>query len=250
MIRYVFLAVFSVVLLNVNVAIAQDEAKTEEAPSADEKKAERKDNIDAAQAEVDVKPVGIKEPSPELKKLNKELRDLTIDLSKNDRRHFFMIYNNHNMISTVKYVRDQVSAAIDACSETNPDMEQALRDRYKIWTDAVNEGIKDAEAQRDNMVIAQDYTKASDIRGILRQADGIRDETNDAVESVPVTTPEACEYLLNKMDETQSNMLAILRAALVTLPQAIQSLPDEDEEQAEEVEEESAEDAETDETSE
>jgi len=247
MIRYVFLAVFSVVLLNINVAIAQDDTKTEEAPSVEEEKAQRKDNIDAAQAEVDVKPVGIKEPSPELAKLNKELREMTIDLKKNDRRHFFMIYNNHNMISTVKYVRDQVSAAIDACSETNPDMEQALRDRYKIWTDAVNEGIKDAEAQRDNMVIAQDYTKASDIRGILRQADGIRDETNDAVESVPVTTPEACEYLLNKMDETQANMLAILRAALVTLPQAIQSLPDEeDDAQAEEVEEES----ETEETSE
>lgn len=239
MIRYVFLAVFSITLMNAHVVFAEDEAKAEETKveeekTAEEKKQERQENIDAAQAEVDVKPEGIKEPSPKLKKLNKDLRDLTIDLKKNDRRHFFMIYNNHNMISTVKYVRDQVSEAIDACSETNPDMEQALRDRYKIWTDAVNEGIKDAEAQRDNMVIAQDYTKASKIRGIMRQSDDIRDETNDAVESVPVTTPEACEYLLNKMDETQANMLGILKAALVTLPQAIQNLPDEDEEEAEE----------------
>jgi len=102
MIRYVFLAVFSVVLLNINVAIAQDDTKTEEAPSVEEEKAQRKDNIDAAQAEVDVKPVGIKEPSPELAKLNKELREMTIDLKKNDRRHFFMIYNNHNMIKPPK----------------------------------------------------------------------------------------------------------------------------------------------------
>ena len=36
MIRYVFLAVFSVVLLNINVAIAQDDTKTEEAPSVEE----------------------------------------------------------------------------------------------------------------------------------------------------------------------------------------------------------------------
>ena len=177
-----------------------NEVAAEDAEQSEEKS--REEQIEDAQAEVETKTPGLREPSPKLKELNDSLREMTINLDTNNRRHFFMIYNNHNMISTVKHVRDQVSNAIDACSENNPDMEQALRDRFELWTTAVNDKMTDAEAQRDNMIIAQDYTKPSEIRSILRQSDEIRDETNDAMEGVPVTTPEACEYLLNKIERS------------------------------------------------
>lgn len=209
-----------------DAAPAEEPATQEEAVSEDVAKAD-------AEAEARMKEQAVIETeeekvNPGLKKLNDLLRDMTIDMDKNNRRHFYMIYNNHNLIATVKYVRTKVSEAIDACSAENPDMEGALRDRFKVWTDAVDASMGEAEAYRDNMIEAQDYAKKSDIRDIMKQADKLRAETSEEVKTIPVTSKEACEYLLNKMDETQERMLAILRTTLITLPQALQNMPAED----------------------
>lgn len=158
---------------------------------------------------------------PEVLELNGNIAELTMELDDNARRHFYTLYNNNNLISTVKYVRDHIGDAIDACSENNPDMEGDLRARYKEWTDAVNEKLGEAEGQVENMVLAQEYASDADINKILKQANDLRAKTQKNVERIPVTSPEACEYLLNKMDETQTNMLRFLSAVLVAMPQAM-----------------------------
>ena len=163
---------------------------------------------------------------PEIQKLNTALADITKDLDKAQRRHFYMIYNNHNLISTVKHVRKDVSDAIDACSEKNPDMKDDLSKRFDEWKAAVNEQMEAAEGARDNMIIAQDYASEKDIRGVMKQADSLRDELQGKRARAPVTSKEACEYLLNKMDETQTNMLSLLNATLVSLPQRMQEMDD------------------------
>ena len=160
---------------------------------------------------------------PEVRALNKSLAELTMDLDDNDRRHFYTLYNNNNLISTVKYVRDHIGEAIDACSENNPDMEDDLRARYKKWTDAVNEKLEEAEAQVENMVLVQEYASDDAINEVLEQADDLRAKTQENVERIPVTSPEACEYLLNKMDETQETMLRYLGTVLVAMPQAMEA---------------------------
>lgn len=160
---------------------------------------------------------------PEVRALNKSLAELTMDLDDNDRRHFYTLYNNNNLISTVKYVRDHIGEAIDACSENNPDMEDDLRARYKKWTDAVNEKLEEAEAQVENMVLVQEYATDDAINEVLKQADDLRAKTQENVERIPVTSPEACEYLLNKMDETQETMLRYLGTVLVAMPQAMEA---------------------------
>lgn len=160
---------------------------------------------------------------PEVRALNKSLAELTMDLDDNDRRHFYTLYNNNNLISTVTYVRDHIGEAIDACSENNPDMEDDLRARYKKWTDAVNEKLEEAEAQVENMVLVQEYASDDAINEVLKQADDLRAKTQENVERIPVTSPEACEYLLNKMDETQETMLRYLGTVLVAMPQAMEA---------------------------
>lgn len=164
----------------------------------------------------------IKPPSKEVQALNKAVADLTMPLDGTKRAHFFMLYNNHNLISTVKRVKGDVSNAIDSCSKENPDMETALRDRYAQWQEAVDEQLTSAEANVENMIIAQNYAEEKDIRSITKQADDLREETMRQVERVPVTTKEACDYLLNKMDETQANLVKLLKSTLVTLPKAME----------------------------
>ena len=174
-----------------------------------------------AAEETEKKSAPVKTMDPDVLALNNSLAELTIDLDDSDRRHFYTLYNNNNLISTVKNVRDHIGDAIDACSENNPDMEDNLRARYKEWTDAVNEKLEEAEGQVENMVLAQEYASDSDINKILKRADELRDKTQKNVERIPVTSPEACEYLLNKMDETQANMLSYLGTVLVAMPQAM-----------------------------
>lgn len=161
-------------------------------------------------------------PSPYLQELNKKLYDLSTKLEGNAQSHLFLLYNNHNIISTVKTVREDVSNAIDACSKQNPDMENDLKSRFNRWKKAVNEQMQAAEAYRDNMILAQDYIDKASIQDIMDTADKLRVDTAKRIKKVPVNTKEACEYLLNKMDETQDTMLSLLRVTLRTAPSVIQ----------------------------
>ncbi|MFP4314291.1 MAG: hypothetical protein ACLFR0_08185 [Alphaproteobacteria bacterium] len=161
-----------------------------------------------------------------LKKLNTMLGEMSVNLNSENRRHFFMIYNNHNMISTVEHVRSKVNEGIEACSKANPEMEDDLNTRFDAWKEAVQEKLDEAKAQRDNMIAVQDYIEPLKIRAVMNQADDLRKETSMNAETTPVTTKEACEYLLNKMDETEKTMLTLLQTTLVRLPQEMQEADD------------------------
>ncbi|MCF8495745.1 MAG: hypothetical protein K9G62_03660 [Alphaproteobacteria bacterium] len=145
-----------------------------------------------------------------------------------EQKHFFMTYTNYNIIETVKIVQKDVGNAIDKCGENNPDMKENLDTRYKSWNDAVNPIIKDAEANLHNMMLAQDYAKKQDIEAIFKEVDDTRDRTQSEIEKIPVTTPEACKYLLEKMDETQTNMVELLKNTLLSFSQVFPEAADEE----------------------
>lgn len=197
------------------------EASAAQAAPVDEAPAEQKAAPQSADAPAEA-PMPKTAMDPDVRKLNTDLGALTKDLDSARRRHFYTIYNSNNLISTVKYVRGHVGEAIDACSKNNPDMEGALRERYKVWTDVVNENLVSAEGQVNNMVLAQDYAPDTAVRNILKQADALRDKNQKGVERIPVTSKEACDYLLNKMDETQKSMVELLNSVLVAMPQQMQ----------------------------
>jgi hypothetical protein len=140
-------------------------------------------------------------------------------LKPEEQKHFFMIYNNYNLIDTVKVVQTDVGKAIDGCAGNNPEMTDELRSRFKGWNDAVNPLIKDAEANMNNMVLAQDYLPENEFKKVFKSVDDTRKKSNSRIEKIPVTSKDACEYLLGKMDETQGSMLALLKSTLITFPQ-------------------------------
>lgn len=154
-------------------------------------------------------------------------------LAEREQKHFMMIYSNYNLIQTVKTVRDDVAAAVEACGEENPDMEEELKARFEDWKGAVEPMIDRASANLNNMVLAQDYLPGGEMKTVFKAIDEAREKTAARLEKVPVTTKEACEYLLSKMDDTQENMIQLLERTLVSFSQAF---PDSeaDEEEAEE----------------
>ena len=78
--------------------------------------------------------------------------------------------------------------------------------------------MSEAQGHLDNMVLVQTYAPAKDIRGVFKVMDDARDKAETEIKKIPVTTPEACQYLLDKMDETQENMVKILRLTLTSHP--------------------------------
>lgn len=167
-------------------------------------------------------------PSPLMAKLNDMIRDIRKDLDAINRRHFFLVYNNHNIITTVKTVQKDVTSAIQSCGKENPDMKDDLDARFATWNDAINTQLDEANGHIENMIIAQDYAQKSTIRNILKTADELREETASKVQKVPVVTEKACNHLLNKMDETQDTMVNLLKQTLVAMPQILEEMPAED----------------------
>ena len=153
------------------------------------------------------------------------MHDLMQELSEVEKKHFYMAYSSYNLIQTVRIVQDDVSKAIGSCGENNSEMEADLEDRFALWNDAINPLLQEAGGNLNNMILAQAYAPSKDIEAIFAMLDKTRQETNSQINKIPVTTPEACRYLLEKMNETQSRMISLLKSALVSFPKAFPETP-------------------------
>lgn len=152
----------------------------------------------------------------------------TADLDQASERHFYAVYGSYNVIQVVEGVREQISNAVDKCGDENPDMEDALDARYESWDESIEGVIDEADANVDNMIIAQDYAKPRALRKVLKFADKKRLEQEEQAKKFPVTTQEACQYLLEKMDETQESLSGLLRSTLVSLPNSLVNAPNDE----------------------
>ncbi len=159
-------------------------------------------------------PVFAQEDDPTRDHLNSKLSEISDKLDDAQKHHFTMLYSNYMLIGTVKAVQESVSKAIASCGEKNPDMKTSLDGRMTQWNDAVNPILSEALGSVNNMVLAQDYAPKEEIDSVLKQIDETRAYADSQVSKVPVTTPEACTFLMDKMDGTQTEMTEILRRTL------------------------------------
>lgn len=219
-------------------AAAQDAAKTGEAVKTEETKPEEKtaekpaakkeDKKAEAAPEEESTPVEQEVAKDPLLAKNKAayekavakatdaLKEVGKDLKEDDAKHFFMTYQNYNLIGTVKMVQGDVSNAIKACGDNNPKMKEELDARFTTWSDAVNPVVKEADANINNMVVAQEYASPAKVKKVFKALDEARVATNASVEKTPVTSEDACEDLLDKMDDTQESLINLLRSTLVS----------------------------------
>ncbi len=174
--------------------------------------AEAKQPVEAASAKE------AEDPDSPAPKMRAAIKKVSEGLAADKMQHFAAVYNNYNMVNTVKMVRGDVSNAIKSCGENNADMKEELDGRFAKWDEAVNPVIADAEANVNNMVLAQDYVKKEDFQNIFKLIDETRDYTTKKYKKEPVTTKESCGYLLGKMDETQTAMVSLLRAGMMSHP--------------------------------
>lgn len=167
-------------------------------------------------------PKAERQPSQNKNAVVAAAEEFTQGFSDEDRRHFNVLYGNYNLVKIVETVQDDVGTAVKKCGEANADMKEPLDKRYDEWRAAIKPVMAEAEANLNNMVFAQDYAQPKKIRKFFKLIDDAREKRDAEVEKVPVTSKEACEYLLKTMDSTQQSMISLLRATLVSLPQIMQ----------------------------
>lgn len=138
-------------------------------------------------------------------------------------QHFYFIYSNYAMISTVNEVEKDLAAAVKACGENNSGMKDDLDADFSAWQDALKGPKEEALANVMNMVSAQDYLDDDQFSDLLEAIDGVRFANANRFEKIPVTSPEACEFMASKMDETQNQMVSMLKTTLMTYPAALQN---------------------------
>ena len=161
-------------------------------------------------------------PEPSLAEMRQEmfakLKEISDRLEGAEKTHFNLAYSNHSLIGTVRTVQNDVSNAITACGENNPEMRGQLNARFTTWNEAISPIMLEAQGHLDNMIIAQTYAPEADIKGVFKVMSDTRAKAQTEIEKIPVTTPEACQYLLDKMDETQISMAGLLRRTLISTP--------------------------------
>jgi hypothetical protein len=211
-------------LIPVPVFAADPAAPAEAAAPQDAPKDAKPAAEPAAEEGVNLKAADkFKDKAEDLKAdLAAKLEKLQDKLDDKQRRHLSIIYNNHNLIETVKTVEGDVGRAVKACGEKNPDLEGKMTARFKDWSGAVDAKLAEAEGLTQNMIAVQDYASKDELSDALKAADAMRAHSQTIYEKVPVTSKEACDFLYEKMEETKDNMIALLSTTLISVPEEMQ----------------------------
>ena len=175
----------------------------------------------AAQHKLDGTTLRSDEAVQDAEKLYEDLKAIVAELEEQDQRHFLGIYSTYSTISAIKTVRKNVEKTVKLCGKENPDLKDKMNGRYKDWNKTLTPVLKEAKAQVDNMIIAQDYAKRKTIRTFLKRVDSVRDKTEKSLNKVPITTEEGCNHLHDKMDETQETLTTLLQETLISIPRTI-----------------------------
>lgn len=153
------------------------------------------------------------------------MKDIGKDLKPADAKHFYMVYQNYNLIETVRAVKSDVTDAVNKCGEVNPDMKDDLNGRFSIWDKEVGGVLDEADGNVKNMLIAQDYADPKKIRKVFDILDEARTMTRDSVHRTPVTTKESCTYLRDKMSQTRENLVRLLQTTLISFGSTYPEMP-------------------------
>lgn len=150
--------------------------------------------------------------------LSGQLYSVMSGLDQAEKTHFNIIYGNYTTYSLVKAVRVDIGEAVSACEENNPSMKKKLDTRWGAWQKSVKPNMKEALDNIKALSTAQDYVSEEQLQRIFALVDATRAANSSRFETMPLTTPEACEYMVSKMDETQDSMNMMLIMTLRSYP--------------------------------
>jgi hypothetical protein len=145
----------------------------------------------------------LKTDNPYLSKFEQKSKQFATELGGEELKHLYHIRESFGAIQAIKIVRRDVSSAVKACGKANPDLKASMNERFSSWTATVDPAVKTKEAEIESAILAQTYTKPKEIKDYLKLIEQTADYANRQIDKRIVTTPEACNGLLQSMDKTE-----------------------------------------------
>ncbi len=161
-------------------------------------------------------------PAPKSTPLTKWIaaENVMIDkLGVKDKESVFILRNKHSVIRVIRVVERDIENAVKSCGKNNPDIKDKMNDRFKQWQNAVDPILDTAKKQLDKDVSAQTIVPVKELKNVLKLNDEAYDFGEKQTTKTPVTTKEACEGLVESMNDTESDMIELLQQTL--LPESV-----------------------------
>jgi hypothetical protein len=157
----------------------------------------------------------------EAEKKSRELIDKILDGKKPaEVSHFYKVFTTFNLLETVEMVKKDVGKAVKSCGQKNPDLNEKMTQRLAEWQGKIDPPLRAARDNLNNMIAAQDYAAPETIREVFKILNDNRTLTAQQTVKEPVTTPEACTFLYDKMTETEAELARLMNETLVNVDQA------------------------------
>ncbi len=137
--------------------------------------------------------------------------DLLSGLTPDQAQYLYEIRVSFGHIYSVGIATDQVKEAVKACSDNNPDLKEPMQTRYKEWNGAITDEKNKADKALKDAIKRQPFRPAARVNTLLKKVDAAFKERDALVERVPVSSPEACQRLLESMDDTQEQMVDFMQ---------------------------------------
>lgn len=136
-------------------------------------------------------------------------------LDNQDKESYFIMRNKYGLIRAIRVVKQDVGNAVQECGQANPDMQDNMNARFDAWTDSVDPILIKADAFLKQEIKEQTIVEGRVLRKMLDLNDEAYDFQQAAIEKTVITTPEACQGLLESMDNSEEDMLRLMRGILL-----------------------------------
>ncbi|NCC22737.1 MAG: hypothetical protein EOM26_09795 [Alphaproteobacteria bacterium] len=168
-----------------------------------------------------VSPASAQEPSERadpIQQLELQTDALLQGLNEEELKYVYATRMRDGTLRAVRYIRGMVSGAVDACGAAQPDMKQALEERFAQWWETLGPLMAEAEENLDRTIADHSVPSPKAIRDHLTLVDKAAAFTRAKTERKYVTTRDACQYLLDNMDKTEEDLARKLQETLVSIP--------------------------------
>jgi hypothetical protein len=140
-------------------------------------------------------------------------------LSDKDKESFLLMRMKYAYISAVRVAERDIGNAVKSCGEKNPGIKGKMEARFKQWQGAVNPILDTADKGLERELKNQKIVDVKQAKHVFKLHKDAYEDGEKKVTKTPITTEEACEGLLESMDDTEDNMISLLQDTL--LPESV-----------------------------
>jgi len=138
-------------------------------------------------------------------------KDLSKEYSKEQALVLSKIHGGFGMIRAVRLVKNDVAKAVKVCAQDNPDLAEKITARFDQWNDGIEPLLVQNKERMNNAINDGGLPNEKKLKAYLDLIDKAAAHADSKIEKKIVSTPDACEGLIQSMDRTEPTMVELLQ---------------------------------------